>query len=248
MTKTQPCWTIFLLERSSGMCQMMRRLLLLACLVALVAITVGITGYSISWTAQSLAGISSAAAAWLPAASSGDGGDSSMDASAGDVEHPASFLLGIAGDREAGSSAGAQSAGSASAVADEAAVAGQRRDGLQAAARSVGTNGSGSSAGHTSSADGDSIANVNREEDSKGTSTGSDSNTNHATDDGDRGTNSGSTTANVPDLPPADLSHLPPEIAARCAGTAGNWCGKYLMQKPIPGKVGCTASREVATL
>ncbi len=41
----------------------------------------------------------------------------------------------------------------------------------------------------------------------------------------------------VPDPPPADLSLLPPEIAARCAGTAGTWCGKYLMQQSIPTKV-----------
>ena len=30
---------------------------------------------------------------------------------------------------------------------------------------------------------------------------------------------------------------LPPEIAARCVGTAGDWCGEYFLQKPIPGKV-----------
>jgi hypothetical protein len=30
---------------------------------------------------------------------------------------------------------------------------------------------------------------------------------------------------------------LPPEIAKRCQGTVGTWCGKFLMQKPIPSKV-----------
>jgi hypothetical protein len=30
---------------------------------------------------------------------------------------------------------------------------------------------------------------------------------------------------------------LPPEIAERCRGTAGDWCGRYFLQKPIPGKV-----------
>ena len=30
---------------------------------------------------------------------------------------------------------------------------------------------------------------------------------------------------------------LPPGIAARCVGTAGDWCGEYFLQKPIPGKV-----------
>ena len=48
---------------------------------------------------------------------------------------------------------------------------------------------------------------------------------------------SGGTTAEVPDLPPADLSGLPPEIAERCAGTVGDWCGQYLTQDPIPTKV-----------
>jgi hypothetical protein len=48
---------------------------------------------------------------------------------------------------------------------------------------------------------------------------------------------SGGTTAEVPDVPPADLSRLPPEVAERCAGTVGDWCGQYLMQVPIPTKV-----------
>lgn len=30
---------------------------------------------------------------------------------------------------------------------------------------------------------------------------------------------------------------LTPEIAARCVGTVGDWCGEYFLQKPIPGKV-----------
>ena len=30
---------------------------------------------------------------------------------------------------------------------------------------------------------------------------------------------------------------LPPDIAARCVGTAGDWCGEYFLQKPISGKV-----------
>ena len=38
-------------------------------------------------------------------------------------------------------------------------------------------------------------------------------------------------------MPPADLSRLPPEVAERCAGTVGDWCGQYLMQVPIPAKV-----------
>ena len=29
---------------------------------------------------------------------------------------------------------------------------------------------------------------------------------------------------------------LPGEIAERCEGTIGDWCGRYLMQKPIPAK------------
>lgn len=37
--------------------------------------------------------------------------------------------------------------------------------------------------------------------------------------------------------PSAWLKSLPPDIAARCAGTAGDWCGRYLMQTPIPAKV-----------
>lgn len=213
-------------------------LLLLACLVALVAITVGITGYSISWTTQSFAGISSAAAAWLPSAAGG-GGDSSMDGSASSsgLEHPASFLLGIAGDRAAGSSAAVQSAGSKSTDADEAAVVGQLHDGQKAAPESVGSNGSGTSAGHTSSADGNTSAGLDREEGSRDTSTGNDSPTSSDISESrtDGGT-TGSTHTDVPDLPPADLSHLPPEIAVRCAGTVGDWCGRYLMQKPIPGK------------
>ena len=47
----------------------------------------------------------------------------------------------------------------------------------------------------------------------------------------------GTGTAEVPDLPPADLSGLPPEIGERCAGTVGDWCGQYLTQVPIPTKV-----------
>lgn len=47
----------------------------------------------------------------------------------------------------------------------------------------------------------------------------------------------GGTTAEVPDAPPADLSGLPPEVAERCAGTVGDWCGQFLMQAPIPTKV-----------
>ncbi len=38
-------------------------------------------------------------------------------------------------------------------------------------------------------------------------------------------------------LSPAKLSS---EVAERCEGTAGDWCGQYLMQEPIPAKVrGC---------
>jgi hypothetical protein len=48
---------------------------------------------------------------------------------------------------------------------------------------------------------------------------------------------SGGTAAEVPDLPPADLSRLPSEVAERCAGTVGVWCGQYLMQVPVPTKV-----------
>lgn len=33
------------------------------------------------------------------------------------------------------------------------------------------------------------------------------------------------------------LKTLPPDIAARCVGTAGDWCGRYLMQTPVPPKV-----------
>ena len=29
---------------------------------------------------------------------------------------------------------------------------------------------------------------------------------------------------------------LPSEVAERCEGTAGDWCGRYLMQEPIPAK------------
>jgi hypothetical protein len=29
----------------------------------------------------------------------------------------------------------------------------------------------------------------------------------------------------------------PSEVAARCEGTAGDWCGKYLTQQPIAAKV-----------
>ncbi len=33
------------------------------------------------------------------------------------------------------------------------------------------------------------------------------------------------------------LKTLPPDIAARCVGTIGDWCGRYLMQTPILPKV-----------
>ncbi len=29
---------------------------------------------------------------------------------------------------------------------------------------------------------------------------------------------------------------LPPEIAARCEGTIGGWCGRMLLQEEIPAK------------
>lgn len=31
---------------------------------------------------------------------------------------------------------------------------------------------------------------------------------------------------------------LPPDIAARCEGTIGGWCGRYMLQEEIPAKVG----------
>jgi hypothetical protein len=55
------------------------RLALLAILAAAVAATVGSTGYSMFSTETSLAGLSSAAAAWLPAAG---GADSKAEVSA----------------------------------------------------------------------------------------------------------------------------------------------------------------------
>ena len=30
---------------------------------------------------------------------------------------------------------------------------------------------------------------------------------------------------------------LPPEVAARCEGTIGGWCGRYMLQDEIPAKV-----------
>lgn len=30
---------------------------------------------------------------------------------------------------------------------------------------------------------------------------------------------------------------LPPEVAQRCEGTVGGWCGRYLLQEEIPTKV-----------
>lgn len=37
---------------------------------------------------------------------------------------------------------------------------------------------------------------------------------------------------------------LPPEIAARCVGTVGDWCGEYFLQKPIPGKASLHAASQ----
>lgn len=36
---------------------------------------------------------------------------------------------------------------------------------------------------------------------------------------------------------PYALQVLPPEIAARCEGAIGGWCGRYMLQEEIPAKV-----------
>jgi len=47
-----------------------------------------------------------------------------------------------------------------------------------------------------------------------------------------------SSTSGSSALSPTKLSS---EVAERCEGTAGDWCGRYLMQEPIPAKArGCT--------
>ena len=39
----------------------------------------------------------------------------------------------------------------------------------------------------------------------------------------------------------AATAKLPGEIAQRCEGTAGDWCGRYLVQQPIPAKASLQA-------